>query len=175
MAKIFPQIIDDVNDWPIEENQMLLNEFSTIQWYKWQLEKCTKACYESQDCHATLAYMNVFTGGVARLELRDAMTEDGYMQTWFACHTLNDTYSTKLRCVYVDNDGMHASTSLRGSGVSSLMTEQETRAFPDLLTEDYILASRYWVKPTAGVKYCDEDIDVIHYMLRSHSGRNKKH
>merc|ERR1739838_897378 len=38
-------------------------------------------------------------------------------------------------------------------------TEQEIRAFHDLSTEDYLLASHYWVKPTAGVKYCDEDID----------------
>jgi len=164
MAEIFPQIIDSVNDWPMDENQMLLNEFSTLQWYKWQLEKCTKACYESQDCHATWAYMKVWTGEVARLEnyykeLRDAITEDGNMQTWFACHTLNDTYSTKLRGVYGDTDEMHTWTSPIGNGVSSLMTEQEIRAFHDLSTEDYLLASHYWVKPTAGVKYCDEDID----------------
>jgi len=167
MAEIFPQIIDSVNDWPMDENQMLLNEFSTLQWYKWQLEKCTKACYESQDCHATWAYMKVWTGEVARLEnyykeLRDAITEDGNMQTWFACHTLNDTYSTKLRGVYGDTDEMHTWTSPIGNGVSSLMTEQEIRAFHDLSTEDYLLASHYWVKPTAGVKYCDEDLDVIH-------------
>jgi len=59
MSLMFPNIVDGPEIDDKEDSQVTANIFSTFQWYKTQLEECTKACYEDDNCYATWAYMKL--------------------------------------------------------------------------------------------------------------------
>jgi len=164
MSLMFPNIVDGPEIDDKEDSQVTANIFSTFQWYKTQLEECTKACYEDGNCYATWAYMKDFVqkDNIKQYyqELNDAIEVDARYQTWFACHMLNDSYMTKLRDVVAgEKNG-----DKRTFDTVPMESNAVYNGSPSNRLDWNVLASHYWVKPTPGVFKCDseKDEEIIH-------------
>jgi len=169
MTKMYSNILDKKHDgFTQSTSQFFQNPFSTLNWYTLQLEKCTSACYEDADCHASWAYIKMYTGqnpSTFYPELEVAVNENpDQKKTWFACHLLNENYSTRLKDVVIDVAGQKLWTTDTGLGITNDWTREQIRdpkisTSENVSTEIYLLASHYWVKPTTGVVVrCEKDI-----------------